>query len=1342
MSVPARRFSAGEALTDTLVHRFRRQVSKACSLINLYGPTETTLAKCWYRVPDEPGSGAQPIGIPLPETQVLILDENGAHCADGMTGEIVIRTPHRTGGYLAQGGSERQAFRVNPHRSDPADQLFYTGDLGRIEADGLLHIAGRMDEQIKIRGVRVEPLEIIRSLIEHPGVSQAIVIAQGQENVQLTAFMVADKMAASRESIISHLKDRLPLSMIPHRYIYVPAMPTTERGKVNLAVLKALASPAEEPSAQTVPPQTGTERDLAALWASLLQCNTPGRGDNFMLLGGHSLLALRLVSRVREMWNNDFDVRDVFENLTLERMASRIDQTSGKPACSEKPLLPRADHSGRFPLSSSQRRLWFVSQLEPASGYYNIPGAVRFRGPLDLGILQRCINRMVDHHEPLRTRFEEDAGEPSQLIDSDVAVSIRRLDLQQIDVAERHAECLKAATEDARRPFDLAVPPLLRLLLIDLGDDDSVLVYTFSHLVADGWTNVIFIRELCRLYAAEHQSDVDSMARPAIQYADYAQWEQDQLAEHSPAGLEYWKSRLHGVPDRLVLPGDRPRPAVQTHSSAQCTKSLSAELSHGLLQLCRDHNVTLFIAVLALFKIVLYRASGERDLCIGTPVANRNKQALEDTFGCFINTLAIRTQMPNDCTFSEFLNIVRQNVFSDLAHQDTPFDKVVEAVGPVRSPGHHPLFQVLVNLLHWEEAPLALPEISARREWLVSPQTKFDMTLYIRPHDSLVDFHLVYNSDLFDAGRIEHWLNDLVDLLRQCLRSPADFRVDCLESEQAEVAGTARDDEPNRPIPGNMAAGNRAWSETERALAAIWRELLNLDEITLADNFFALGGYSMLAIRLVARIREQVGVLVPVWKLFEFPTIVELARFIDSCGDLSDAGEAPADEPVLLPAQHHLWKLHAEKKDKYHFNVPRAVRMLGELHYDKLQQAVNSVVQRHAALRTCYDDSGSEVIPRVLPITEVPIRMFDLRDRGDAGQRQEEALACIKSEMTYQFDLRGEVPLRIALACLAENEHVLIVTTHHIAADCWSMGLPFQALLDEEDTWHYGTFFRDLMHFYDRFTGSVEAPSAGQKQAVTEVPVDIFSMTREAEGLQDFPKALSFWQGYLQGASQSIHLPADDIQPCDLFLNGRRAEFAIDSQSYSRLERFSRQYQTTHFVSLFSAFIRSVRNWAGETDFLVGVPVSNRGTEASENLIGNIANTIVLRARFEEPESTAGFVRRLHKEIHETLAWQYYPFEDLVRHVGEVDESGRSPLYQIRFVFQHMPEVSPQSPGLVLRPIQFDRGVSKYDLSLVIAAQGNKLRGWCEYKTPLFKPSTIDAFVEQFLGELDELLPD
>jgi len=1022
-------------------------------------------------------------------------------------------------------------------------------------------------------------------------------------------------------------------------------------------------------------------------------------------------------------------------------MARRIDEVAdGRPA-TQLPLRPRLEPFNRpgtrLPLSSTQKRLWFLEQLDPGSGYYNIPGAVRFRGKLDVQILQQCVDGIVARQEPFRTRFIEEAGEPWQVVEPETALNLQILDLQQYDLESRKSRCLDAAIKAARKPFDLTAAPLLRLILIKLGDDDTILAYTFNHLIADGWTNVIFVREICRMYMSHlenaDQGITQQKTESELQYADFALWEKALPADHFQKSLEYWKSKLNGVPDLLHLPTDRPRPALQSHASEECTITLSVEQTKKLQEFCSRYDVTLFIAMMTFLKVVLYRASGETDLCVGTPVANRHMQSLENAYGCFINTLAIRTRLIEGDTFRNYLKIVRDSVFGALAHQEVPFDKVVESVAPVRSSGHHPLFQVLLNVLHWEETPLSHPELRACREWLVPPQSKFDMTLYVRQREAGIDLHLVHNPDLFNKSRVQGWLEDMVELLEKCLAADGEFRI--------VSSGIAWPAHANEPAPAQrVSALHRQWTKTELELRSIWRELLNIRHFALTDNFFQLGGYSLLATRLVASIRDRLKVVIPVWKLFELPTVVELASFIDGIETSSSSEQLPENVTMpqgvaLAPAQYKLWKLHAEKKDGYHYNVPRAVRMLGELHYANLQSAVSAVVQRHPALRTLYDDSGNTLTPRVVESGSVSLHIIDV-DKDPT-----EELAVIRQEMTHQFDLRRELPLRVTLLRLSREEHVLIATTHHIAADCWSMGLPFQTVMDDEDPWHYGVFFRDLLKFYDAFS-SHEDEQGQLPRFIDQEPGydDIFANAQAANDLKDLPKALGFWKNYLYGANQSLRLPTDAEQPCDQFLNGRRTEFAVGKTSYSRLKNFSREHRTTDFIVLFACFARAIRQWAGSSDFLVGVPVSNRSTLGSEDLIGHIGNTIVLRARFREKESPAQLVKRLHVEIHEALAYQYYPFEDLVCEIGAEQKEGRSPLFQIRFVFQNIPQLSAHSSRLVLRPVQFDRGVSKYDLSLVIASQGSRLRGWCEYKTPLFQPSTVDNFIQQFLKQFDEML--
>jgi len=397
------------------------------------------------------------------------------------------------------------------------------------------------------------------------------------------------------------------------------------------------------------------------------------------------------------------------------------------------------------------------------------------------------------------------------------------------------------------------------------------------------------------------------------------------------------------------------------------------------------------------------------------------------------------------------------------------------------------------------------------------------------------------------------------------------------------------------------------------------------------------------------------------------------------------------------------------------------------------------VVHRHGALRTRYVESGDGVSQQLMPEAEVPIRRFDLSRKR--ARRAEAVIALIEQEMAFQFDLQQTAPLRAALIRISAKEHVLVVTTHHIAADCWSMGLPFQALLDEDDPWHCGVFFQDLLDFYE-WAGNFGAPgnSASDFALAGSNLADIFvdqAAGTGSVGMLDLAAARKFWHHYLSGAPHAIPLPVDDNQPERAFLDGRRMEFAVPANCFTKLQARSREFRTTHFTILFEHFCQAVKQWTGESDFLVGVPVSNRGVRGSERLIGHIGNTLALRARFREEESRAQLTRRLHQEIQQALAFQYYPFELLRDELLDPAQEPQSPLIQVRFVFQNMPDARPRNSSLILKPVQFDRGVSKYDLSLVIASHGNKLRGWCEFKSPQFSTASINGFVKQFLSNLN-----
>ncbi|MBB4637955.1 non-ribosomal peptide synthetase [Longimicrobium terrae] len=776
--LPALRLACfgGDLLSATDVQAVRA-MAPGVEVVNLYGATETPQAMGLFRVPAAPIPGIQPVGQGIDGVQLLVLTPDGKPAGVGEVGEVVIRTPYLSAGYRNDAELTAERFVVNPWTGDPADRMYRTGDLGRHRPDGMVEIAGRADAQVKVRGFRVEPAEIVAALRTLPAVRDAVVGAHGTGTDRaLAAWLVADGERPDAGALRGHLRALLPEWLIPSWFVWVDAIPLTPNGKVDR---RALPAPdAAAPSAGSEP-ATDTERTLAEIWSTLLRRPDPRREDHFFSLGGHSLLATRVSARVRDAFGVELPLRAVFEHATLAALAAEIDRVrDAEPALAIPPIrpVPRGDTA---PASFAQERMWFVDRMEPGGSVYLMPSVHRLRGAVDAEAMRAAVTEMVRRHETLRTAIPEVDGLPVQRI-----LPAGPVDLPFHDLSGRaepgRSEALSAlAAENANSPFDMERGPLFRASLVRLGADDHVLMLNVHHAVSDGWSNRVLITEIAALHDAFRQGRPSPLAPLPVQYADYALWQREWM--RGPVldqQLAWWRETLAGAPPRLELPADRPRAAVQTHRGASAVATLEPALADSVRDLARREGATSFMVLLASFSLVLSRLSGQEDVVVGTPLAGRTRAELEGLIGLFLNSLALRTDLSGNPSFRELLGRVREATLGAYAHQDVPFERVLEEIRPERSLSHTPVFQVMLNLLNFgggdaeaagQPGDTAVTGLGAGAQLA----SKFDLTLYAAERPDGLAMHLVYNADLFDAPRMEALLAQVGGVLRQAVKDPA-----------------------------------------------------------------------------------------------------------------------------------------------------------------------------------------------------------------------------------------------------------------------------------------------------------------------------------------------------------------------------------------------------------------------------------------------------------------------------------------------------------------------------------------------------------------------------------------
>ena len=749
---------SGEALPAALVAEFYRRLPQA-ELHNLYGPTEAAVDVTAWHCSREADRVSVPIGRPIANTRIYLLDERGQPVPLGAVGELYIGGVQVARGYLNRPELTAERFLSDPFA--PGGRMYRTGDVARYLANGDIEYLGRNDQQVKIRGFRIECGEIEAVLATHPAVREAVVDARAVgDDKRLVAWVVPAADVAEETlagALRQHVSAALPDYMVPSAWVVVAALPLSPNGKLDR---RALPEPqGAQSQAAYEAPQGEHETLLAAIWRELLNVERVGRHDNFFELGGHSLLAVRLTNRLQQMeWQLPLQV--LFANPTLLALAQQLRRTD-----EALPPIEAMPRGAALPLSFAQQRLWFLTQLEGLSETYHIPLALSLRGELALPAWRQSLDVLYARHEALRSRFVTVEGQPQAHILPADALPLTVHDLRGRQDAQSQARQLAQRLTEA--PFDLTQGLLVRAALIRLADEEHLFLLTCHHIISDGWSTGILLRELGALYGALRRGDADPLPPLTLQYPDYAAWQRRYLTpERLAAQAQYWRETLIGAPALLTLPTDRPRPTVQSFSGGEVPIAIDAELTQALRQFSRQHGGTLFMTVLAAWSLVLARMAGQQELVIGTPEANRGRLETESLVGFFVSTLALRIDLRDDPDLPTLIARIRHAVLAARENRDLPFEQVVELVNPPRHLGYTPLFQVMLAWQDGSVRDISLPGLQAESAELGYQIAKYDLTLDLAERDEQISGTLNFATALFDRATAERYGVYLVQVLR------------------------------------------------------------------------------------------------------------------------------------------------------------------------------------------------------------------------------------------------------------------------------------------------------------------------------------------------------------------------------------------------------------------------------------------------------------------------------------------------------------------------------------------------------------------------------------------------
>ena len=783
--LPRKLVLGGEAFPLALLERLRK-LDPECEIFNHYGPTEATVGVLTYRVGELPRSFSVsqsvtvPIGRPLPHVEAYLLDGDLRPIGQGTAGELGLEGRNLARGYLGQPSLTAERFVPGPYGGRPGSRLYRTGDRARAAEDGAIEFLGRTDHQVKIRGYRVEPEEVANVLRRRPGVREALVATTTVlGELDLVAYYVTGAVdAPTSDTLSSALAEYLPAHMVPRFFVELEALPLTLNGKVDRRRLPAPEKPAEQ--APVSSPATELERALLKIWSDVLGLESVSLDGNFFELGGHSLKGISICSRIRDRFAVEVPLRQLFESPTVSGLAPVVEEAVSKSAAPGSEFQPQVIRPAArcpfrieepvFPLSLAQQRLWFIEQWQPGTPLYNTGRAIELEGALDVEILRRSLSALVERHESLRTTFRVHEGSPVQVIGMASPVDLPIVDLTGCLPAEREA----ASKEAFHRSFNLGKGPLLRALLLRLSEHRHVMVLTLHHIISDGWSMKVLLRELAVFYEALSRGEAPPLAELPFQYADFASWQRRVLrGEVLEPQLAYWRKQLADAPPLLELPTDRPRTPQRSFAGASESMALPRALSEALRVMCQRESTTLFIALLAAVATVLRAHTGQSDVVVGSPVASRNHSELEGLVGFFVNTLVLRSDLSGNPTFRELLRRLREVVLSAHAHQDVPFEKLVEELHPERELSHTPLIQAVFLVAEGEEEEdVELTGLRMRPAPLENELAKFDLVVWARDAEGELQLGFDYAPDLFEATTFRRMLSHLRGVLESVTADP------------------------------------------------------------------------------------------------------------------------------------------------------------------------------------------------------------------------------------------------------------------------------------------------------------------------------------------------------------------------------------------------------------------------------------------------------------------------------------------------------------------------------------------------------------------------------------------
>ena len=1399
----------GEALPPDLARSWHEHFPSV-PLLNAYGPTECSddVTHHALRSPLPEDAATTPIGRPVANLRLHVLDRSFHLVPVGVPGEICVAGVGVGRGYLQDPWRTAAAFTPDPFAPEPGGRLYRTGDLGRRRPDGALEFLGRLDDQVKVRGHRIELGEIEAVLAEHGGVDQVSVAARrspgGEE--RLVAWWTGGPAAAATDrELRDYLKQRLPDAMIPAVFLRIEAFPLSPNGKVDRRALPEPDWSASETAAAVY--RDEVQVLLAGIVATVLGREEVGPDENFFEAGGHSLLAIRVMARVRQTLGVELPLATFFETPTVAGLARAVAEGTGAATL---PPIERLPRGGSFPQSFSQARLWFLYQLAPRSVAYNSPFALRFEGVLDRPALAASLGEIVRRHEVLRTVYATEGGEPVQRVGEAAPVPLPVMDLTALPPGLRATEESRLILEEARIPLDIVQGPVVRTKLIAMGPEEHLLLITVHQIAADGWSMGVIVRETETLYTAfagARGAAASPLPELPLQFADYAAWQRRWLLESGQMDrqLAYWREQLRGAPPLLGLATDRPRPEVQSFAGARLDFGFSRETTHALQTLSRAEGATPFMTLLAAFQILLSRHSGQTDIVVGSPVANRRRVELEGLVGFFANTVALRTDLARlgeagEPTFRDLLARVREVTLGALMHQDLPFEKLVEELQPERRLSYSPIFQVLYVLQNTPDRQqrYTLPDLTLTVLESEDQGSQFDITLALEEDEGRLLSYLSYSTDLFDAATIERLWSEYQALVEAILADPS-LRLPELpllrEAERQALAADA----PPRPgrervralreegllpspedlrdflragLPEYMVPSAFVFLDSLPLTYSGKRDLRGLPEPDAEDEgeIYVAPRTPMeeLLANLLAGLlkRERVGVESNFFELGGHSLLVMqlTGRIQETLGvevTLENVFAAPtvaglaacvaaklqSGAPGAVSAARRALQVSDLRRASR--DQPLPLSFAQERLWVMNQVAPGSPVYNVFQALHVTGPLSAPVLERCL--LEVIRRHEVLRTRF-ATARDGRPVQIVEPEPRFalaRIDLSGLDPglagqAARQLARAESRRPFQLARTPLIRASLLLLAGDERVLLL---TMHHivcdGWSIGPLVR---EVASLYEAFLRGRPSPLAELPLQYADFAQwQRDVLQDdvLEEELAVWRHLLGEAPPALELPTDRRRPARPSFRGALEPLSLSPSLVRALRQVGQREGATLFMTLLAGFASVLGHCSGQEDLVIGAPVAGRTHPEIEPLIGFFVNLVPLRIDLSGRPSYRELIARVRGRTLAAFDHQEVPFEKLVEAFSSRLDGSRGPLYQAALSMQDLAmQRIALGEGIEAEPWEIDSGVARQDLTLFLWPEEEGLAGTCEYATDLFDRATVVRLLDFLRLVLEDMAAD